>query len=258
MSSAREFTAGNYRYLPSVFQYSAGVAALAGYRLEQIRFKRAIPLQDGFSAIEKYLRQIGRPMTAFAHCELRSPKQFDDQGFIAFNQEYVKQLAAWDIFQAPIDGNSAINPVARTNVCPEHHGPKVVSMLAFTYTVPDTHAATSFVLSGGGDARKGAEPYKDRIIAYGDISESGLNQKMAFVIAEMSARLNALGFTWQDVTKVQAYSIHNIANLVNELLAKPGLIPNGLTWYFARPPVAGLEYEMDLRGAINELFLDEE
>ena len=176
----------------------------------------------------------------------------------SFNQEYVTQWAAWDIYQAPIDGNSAINPVARTNVCPEHHGPKVVSMLAFTYTVPDTHAATSFVLSGGGDARKGAEPYKDRIIAYGDISESGLNQKMAFVIAEMSARLNALGFTWQDVTKVQAYSIHNIANLVNELLAKPGLIPNGLTWYFARPPVAGLEYEMDLRGAINELFLDEE
>jgi len=257
MNSASEFTAGNYRYLPSVFQYSAGVVALPGYRLEQVRFKRAIPLQDSFIAIEKHLRQIGRPMTAFAHCELRSPQQFDDQGFIAFNQEYVKQLAAWGIYQAAVDGKSAINPVARTNVCPEHHGPQVVSMLAFTYTVPDPLSKISFVLSGGGDARKGAEPYKDRIIAYGDISPAGLSQKMRFVIAEMLSRLTALGLTWQDVTKVQAYSIHNIADLVSELLSKPGLIPNGLCWYFARPPVAGLEFEMDLRGSVNELFLNE-
>jgi len=91
MNSASEFIAGNYRYLPSVFQYSAGVVALPGYRLEQVRFKRAIPLQDSFIAIEKHLRLIGRPMTAFAHCELRSPQQFDDQGFIALKQAYVKQ-----------------------------------------------------------------------------------------------------------------------------------------------------------------------
>jgi len=257
MNSASEFSAGNYRYLPSVFQYSAGVAALPGYRLEQIRFKRAIPLRDGIIAIEKHLRQLGRPMTAFAHCELRSPQQFDDQGFIAFNQEYVKQLAAWGIYQAPVDGKSAINPVARTNVCPEHHGPKVVSMLAFTYTVPDTQAGSSFVLSGGGDARKGAEPYKERIVAYGDISPAGLSQKMRFVIAEMVARLTALDLSWHDVTKVQAYSIHDIADLIRELLSKPGLIPNGFCWHIARPPVAGLEFEMDLRGSVNELFLNE-
>ena len=78
-----------------------------------------------------------------------------------------------------------------------------------------------------------------------------------FVIAEMGARLMALGLTWQDATKAQAYSIHNITDLVSELLSKPGLIPNGLCWHFARPPVAGLEFEMDLRGSVNELFLNE-
>ena len=82
-----EFKAGNYSYLPSVFQYSAGVFASPGYRLEQVRFKQAVPLHDGFIAVEKHLRAIGRPATAFAHCELRSPRPFDDQGFIAFITE---------------------------------------------------------------------------------------------------------------------------------------------------------------------------
>ena len=83
MYTSREFKAGNYAYLPSVFQYSAGVVASPGYRLEQVRFKQAVPLHDGFMAVEEHLRAIGRPATAFAHCELRSPRQFDDEGFIS-------------------------------------------------------------------------------------------------------------------------------------------------------------------------------
>lgn len=256
MSSSKIFLPGNYRYLPSVFQYSAGVMAEPGFRLEQIRFLRAIPLAEGFKAIENRLRFINRPLTAFAHCELRSPKQFDDQGFIIFNKAYVAQLQAWNLYFPSIDNVEAINPVARTNVCPEHHSPEEVSMFAFTYTVPSTVNECSFVLSGGGDARKGLEPYKDRIIAFGDISQAGLRKKMIFVIEEMRLRLENLGLNWNKVTKVQAYSIHDIAVLIDELLSRPGLIPNGLTWHYARPPVAGLEYEMDLRGSVNELFFE--
>jgi hypothetical protein len=250
-----EFKAGNYSYLPSVFQYSAGVFASPGYRLEQVRFKQAVPLHDGFIAVEKHLRAIGRPATAFAHCELRSPRPFDDQGFIAFNEYYVKQLQAWGIYHGAIGVQDAINPVARTNVCPEHHGPKEVSMLAYTYSIPSPVAVKSFVLSGGGDAKKGSEPYRDRIIAYGDTSLHGLRQKMVHVITEMQTRLAGLALSWHDVTKVQAYSVQPIASLVDELLSKPGLIPDGLIWHFARPPVRGLEYEMDLRGMVNELFI---
>lgn len=255
MYTSREFKAGNYAYLPSVFQYSAGVVASLGYRLEQVRFKQAVPLHDGFMAVEEHLRAIGRPTTAFAHCELRSPRQFDDEGFIAFNEYYVKQLQAWGIYQGAIGAQDAINPVARTNVCPEHYGPKEVSMLAYTYSIPSLAAIKSFVLSGGGDAKKGSEPYRERIIAYGDTSLTGLRQKMVHVIAEMHTRLVGLGLSWHDVTKVQAYSVQPIASLVDELLSKPGLIPDGLIWHFARPPVRGLEYEMDLRGMVNELFI---
>ena len=256
MYPVSNFAVGGYRYIPSVFQYSAGVAAESGFRLEQARFKSPVPIQNAFAIVERHLTQIGRPFTSFAHCELRSPGQFDDNGFIEFNQRYVGTLQKWGIYQAQNAGTKAINPVARTNVCPEFFGPKEISMLAFTYTVPcATDSNANFVVSGGGDARPGSEPYKDRIIAYGDHSQSGLQLKVEFVIQEMEKRLKSLGFNWNDVACTQAYSVHNIGGLVESLLASQGFIRNGLSWHFARPPVMGLDFEMDLRGAVNQMYL---
>ena len=86
MYPVSNFVVGGYRYIPSVFQYSAGVAAESGFRLEQARFKSPVPIQNAFAIVERHLTQIGRPFTSFAHCELRSPGQFDDNGFIEFNK----------------------------------------------------------------------------------------------------------------------------------------------------------------------------
>ncbi len=256
MYPVSNFAVGGYRYIPSVFQYSAGVAAESGFRLEQARFKSPVPIQNAFAIVERHLTQIGRPFTSFAHCELRSPGQFDDNGFIEFNKRYVGTLQKWGIYQAQNAGTKAINPVARTNVCPEFFGPQEISMLAFTYTVPcATDSNANFVLSGGGDARPGSEPYKDRIIAYGDHSQSGLQLKVEFVIQEMEKRLKSLGFTWSDVACTQAYSAHNIGGLVESLLASRGFMRTGLSWHFARPPVMGLDFEMDLRGAVNQVYV---
>jgi hypothetical protein len=256
MYPVSNFAVGGYRYIPSVFQYSAGVAAESGFRLEQARFKSPVPIQHAFAMVEQHLTQLGRPFTSFAHCELRSPGQFDDNGFIEFNKKYVGTLQKWGIYQAQNAATKAINPVARTNVCPEFFGPQEISMLAFTYTVPcATDSNASFVVSGGGDARPGSEPYKDRIIAYGDHSQSGLQLKVEFVIQEMEKRLKSLGFTWNDVACTQAYSVHNIGGLVESLLASRGFMRNGLSWHFARPPVMGLDFEMDLRGAVNQVYV---
>jgi hypothetical protein len=256
MYPVSNFAVGGYRYIPSVFQYSAGVAAESGFRLEQARFKSPVPIQHAFAMVEQHLTQLGRPFTSFAHCELRSPGQFDDNGFIEFNKKYVGTLQKWGIYQAQNAGTKAINPVARTNVCPEFFGPQEISMLAFTYTVPcATDSNANFVVSGGGDARPGSEPYKDRIIAYGDHSQSGLQLKVEFVLQEMEKRLKSLGFTWNDVACTQAYSVHNIGGLVESLLASRGFIRNGLSWHFARPPVLGLDFEMDLRGAVNQVYI---
>src|SRR3954470_8491563 len=84
------FEDGGYRYIPAVFQYSGGVAAEPGYEIERARFAKPLPLVQGFAAVEKHLAAIGRPATAFAACELRSPEPFTDQGFVEFNKVYVK------------------------------------------------------------------------------------------------------------------------------------------------------------------------
>jgi uncharacterized protein GlcG (DUF336 family) len=66
------------------------------------RFARPLPLAEGFDAIEAHLAGIGRSPTAFCACELRSPAQFTDAGFVAFNRHYVERLAAWGIFRRTI------------------------------------------------------------------------------------------------------------------------------------------------------------
>jgi hypothetical protein len=252
-----DFKPGGYRYLPSVFQYSAGVAAMPGYRIEQVQFVRPVPLDDAFKFVESHLARIGRPSVAFAHCELRSPRQFDDQGFIDFNRRYVRKLEEWGIYTPEHDGRAAINPVARTNVVPAHQPPAEISMAAFSYTVVDPHdGANSFVLAGGGDARKGPEPYRERIVAFGDVSPAGLRTKVAFVVAEMTRRLASFGLGWQHASAVRAYSVHSISEAVIGELAVPGHIACGLTWHVAHPPVQGLAYEMDVRGRVNVMVLD--
>ena len=39
--------------------------------------------------------------------------------------------------------------------------------------------------------------------------------------------------------------------LGDEIVAR-GAAPAGLTWHYCRPPIVGLEYEMDLRGVALE------
>ncbi len=150
MPGTAVFAPGGYRYIPAVFQYSAGVAAEDGFELERVRFIAPVLLAEAFAKVEAHLKAIGRPSTAFAHCELRSPAQFNDQGFIDFNKHYVHTLERWGIYK---DG---VNPVARTNVCPMYDEPSTPSMFAFTYTVPVAKPGRrTFMLSGGGDARAG-------------------------------------------------------------------------------------------------------
>ena len=90
-----DFVAGNYRFIPAVFQYSSGAAADSGYEIERVHFDRLVPLADGFARVAKYIQAAGRPLTSFCACELRSPAAFTEAGFLAFNQHYVKTLAEW-------------------------------------------------------------------------------------------------------------------------------------------------------------------
>jgi hypothetical protein len=255
MTALPESEAGGYRYIKAVFQYSGGVAAQPGFEIERARFAKPLPLRDAYAAVEAHLKALARPTTAFAACELRSPEPFTDQGFYDFNQVYVKTLERWGIYKH--DDGDPVNPVARTNVCPMYDKPAEPVMHAFSYTVP-ARAATSrgsFIISGGGEARGGTSAYRERIVRLDDTSPEGLREKVVFVVAEMERRLALLGFSWKDALSTQAYTVQNIGHLVGETMAARGACAGGLQWHYARPPVVGLEYEMDVRGAAREIVI---
>ena len=243
------FPAGGYRYVKGVFQYSAGVAAEPGFEIHRARLARPLPLLDGFRAVERHLAALGRPSPAFCACELRSPEPFTEQGFIEFNRAYVQTLERWRICK---DG---VNPVARTNVCPHYGKPPSPSLYAFSYTVPVRPGGRTFVIAGGGEAPEGKGGYREFIVRYGDTSPEGLREKMRYVAAEMERRLAALGFSWADASSTQVYTVRDIGALVEPEIIARGAAPNGLAWHFCRPPVIGLDFEMDVRGAALELVL---
>jgi len=73
----------------------------------------------------------------------------------------------------------------------------------------------------------------------------------------MQARLRALGGSWDRVMVIDVYTAQPIHDVVEHEIvpvAGPAAI-HGIHWYPSRPPIQGLEYEMDLRGVRRELTL---
>ncbi|HEY9531468.1 MAG TPA: hypothetical protein VIQ55_08760, partial [Burkholderiales bacterium] len=108
---------------------------------------------------------------------------------------------------------------------------------------------------GSGEGPEGAGSYLERMIRPGDVSIDGLRDKMRYVLGEMENRLRQLGFGWDDAGSTQMYTVRDVGALVEPEIFKRGAAPGGLSWHLCRPPVAGLEYEMDVRGAARELLL---
>jgi len=252
MTGTAVFEAGGYRYLRGPFQYSGGVAAASGHRIERVRFARRLPMQEGFRAIEAHLASLGRPLTAFCACELRSPAPFSEAGFVAFNRIYVGTLERWGIYQ------DEENPVARSNVCPEINPPAEPCFEAFCYTVPaDTEksALPSFVIAGSGEASEGPGGYGERTVRLGDRSAEAMREKARFVLGVMEARMTALGVGWAHASATQVYTVYDLHPFLADEIVARGAAAAGLTWCYARPPVEGLDYEMDVRGVPLERIL---
>jgi hypothetical protein len=193
---------------------------------------------EGFRRIADYLASIGRPKTAFCACELRSPKPFSFAGFGDFNKGYVAVLEQWGLFR---DGD---NPVARSNVAPEIDTPAEPCFYAFSYTVP-SKTTGSFVVAGSGEWPEGGR-FPEDIVARGDVSPKGMEKKADWVLGVMDARLKGLGASWAQTTVAQLYTAEKIQTLVEKI--QRHIRPASLTWHYCRPPIAELEFEMDLRG----------
>jgi len=243
--------AGRYRFLAGVEAFSAGVVAEPGHEIVHATLQAPVPYRDGFALIERHLAERGRPRQALCAIELRSPAPFTFEGFAEFNRGYRAILEDWKI---PVDG---VNPVARTNVAPVVGPPPEPSLYAFSYTVSSTaEGAPTFVVAGSGELREGARG-PEGIVRRGDTSPAAMAEKAAHVMATQASRLAALGGTWAQVTAVDVYTalpIHGF--LASGILERVGPAAiHGVTWHLSRPPIQGLEYEMDMRGVRQEIWL---
>jgi hypothetical protein len=245
MSALIPFPDGGFSFLEGVFPYSQGVAALPGYAIERVRLARPLPVARGFELISGHLKAMQRPLTAFCACELRSPKPFSFAGFGEFNKGYVAVLEKWGLYR------NGRNPVARSNVAPEIDPPAEPCFYAFSYTVPSTESG-AFIVAGSGEWPEGGR-FPEDIVARGDTSEAGMRAKAEFVLGKMDARLKGLGTGWKQATVSQLYTVHGFEGLVGKI--QRHVQPSALTWHYCRPPIEGLDYEMDLRGVSVERVL---
>ena len=246
----RDVPAGGYRFLPGIAAFSSGVVALPGFEIVHARLAAPLPWREGFERIDRHLREQGRPRTALCGIMLRSPAPFTFDGFDGFNQDYRALLANWKI----LVGDD--NPIPRTNVAPVVGAPSVPSLYAFSYTVAGNTPAPTFVVAGAGEMREGSRG-PEGIVRLGDTSADAMRDKAQRVMTIMQERLRGIGGAWERVTTIDVYTAQPIHALVEHeilTLAGPAAI-HGVHWCPSRPPLQGLEFEVDLRGIARELVL---
>lgn len=242
---------GHYRFLPGIAPYSCGAVSVPGFEIVHAVFQQPLPYRAGFEKIAAHLASTSRPKAALCGIELRSPAPFSFSGFAAFNGEYAAILKEWGLF---VNG---INPVARTNVAPVVSPPAAPMMYGFSYTRPAVEQQPlTFVVAGAGELPEGILA-AESIVALGDTSPQGIAKKAQFVLDLMENRLHGLGANWSLVNAIDVYTVHSLDTILPELvLNRAGMASiHGIRWHYTRPPITDIEFEMDLRGTRNEVYL---
>lgn len=240
---------GNYRFLKGGPAFSEAVVADAGYRIVHVTLLQPPAIPDGFDFIAAYLKKAGRPVNAVCAIQLRLPKPLSPDGFAVFNTSlYRPALEKYDLL---VDG---VSPMTRSNLAIELNPPSDPILYGFGYTLPGEQSGTArdFVLAGAADLDK------DRnVIRAGETSDEAMREKALFEMNDLSERLNELGLAWQDCTTVNVYTVHNVMPYLVEGILKPigRAQMEGVKWYFMRPPILGLEMEIDARRTMQEIYI---
>lgn len=244
---------GNYKFVTGRgVPFSAGAVADSGFGIVHASFQPIVRLSDGYGLIEHHMRSVGRPINAVCGIELRIPAPLTPAGFEEFNRGYLQRLAAWDVL---IDG---VNPIARTNVAPGVAAPAEPSLFGFYYTVPAASAAYQGFVVAGAPEMGIREDGKRELVAAGDVSLDGLRRKTACVIENLERVLREMKVEWSGASGVNLYTVHDLLPLFeNDLLPALGAASGrGIRWYYSRPPVVGLELEIDVCAAREEVVIE--
>jgi hypothetical protein len=71
----------------------------------------------------------------------------------------------------------------------------------------------------------------------------------------LSASASPVSFFFNDTATTEIYTIFDIHPHFADEYIRRRAAPGGLTWHYARPPVQGLDYEVDVRGVGKELVI---
>ena len=244
---------GNYSFIRGGGPFSSGCAAQRGFEIVHAAILPFAPLAQGFELVERYLKASARPIDALCGMHLRIPQALTPKGFEEFNRPYLERLQAWGL---ETDG---ANPVARTNVALEVNPVSEAMLAGFYYTDRSAGAdgqAATFVLSGAAEMRSGIGG-KRELVAPGDTSADGIRRKLECVIEALTGHLRELRLGWDQATTVNLYTVHEIHHmLASTLLPAIGAAARlGVNWHYARPPVTGLEVEIDAHAVRREFIL---
>jgi len=242
---------GHYHFLKGIESYSAGVVSDPGFEIVHVTWREPVEWRKGFDLIDAHLGRADRDRQALCAVELRSPAPVSIEEFVAFNRRYCQILASWDLM---VDG---LNPVARTNVAPLYSPPETTVLHAFSYTVEcPREAPPTLVVAGAGELRDGVL-VADGIIRRGNTDVEAMRAKASYVMKVMEERLHGLGARWDLLNAVDIYTVHALADFVEDVvLTRLGPARRlGVRWHHTRPPIADVEFEMDMRGVRRDLFV---
>jgi hypothetical protein len=240
---------GGYRFLAGIEPYSSGVVAEQGWEIVHVTVMRPLPWHDGLVAIRQHLETTGRDRHALCGVELRCPEPHSMSDFIAFNVQYRAVLEDWNML---VDG---VNPLARTNVSPVADALSESMLYGFSFTQPSNIERPTFVVAGGGEIQGSLQT--KNIVRLGEIDDDAIMEKARCVVDIMCERLAALGHN-DLLTQLDVYTMHNPSNALAEAIIPrlPAAAHLGIHWYYTRPPVQDIEFEMDMRGVVKELVID--
>jgi hypothetical protein len=241
---------GGYRFIKGGGPFSSGCAAQPGFEIVHAAIHPFVPLAEGFAMVERHLKENRRPIDALCGMHLRIPQALTMKGFEEFNRPYIERLKSWGL---EVDG---ANPVARTNVALEVSPVREALLAGFYYTDISDRQAATYVLSGAAEMRIGEGGGRE-LVAAGDTSAKGIRSKLECVIDGLGGHLRDLEVSWDHATAVNLYTVHEVHHvLASTLLPALGLAGQvGVTWHYSRPPVIGLEVEIDAHAVRRAVIL---
>jgi hypothetical protein len=242
---------GHFAFLTGIAPYSSGAVALEGYEIVHAHFQKPVQWEKGFVHIDDHLKDEGQNRFALCGVELRCPKPYTMDGFIAFNETYCAVLEGLGLY---VEG---MNPVARTNVSPEFCAPEEPALYGFSYTIPArADVGTTFVAAGAGELNS-PQLVSEAIIRRGERSTDAMREKAAYVMNVMEKRMKGLGGSWDVVSTTDVYTVHPVIDLLEEVVFPKMTTAaiHGVQWFHARPPIVEIEFEMDLRGVRKEIVI---